>query len=48
MIVDNGLRGWFAATGLRLVVKQLNLRRILCFFVPIVSVVTEFDVRPVS
>jgi len=48
VIVNIGLPGWFAATGLRVMVKQPDSRGIPCFFVAIFSVITQFDVCPVG
>ena len=47
MIVNIGLPGWFVATGLGVMVEQPDPRGILCFFVAIFSLATQFDVCPV-
>ena len=48
MIVSIGLLGWFAATGLRVMVKQPDSRGTPAFFVAIVAAVTRFDVWPIG
>ena len=48
MIGNVGLPGWFAATGLRVTVKEPDSRGIPGFFVAIFSVVTQFDACPVG
>jgi len=48
VIANIGLPGWFAATGLRVTLKQPHSRVIPGFFVPIFSVVTQFEVCPVG
>jgi hypothetical protein len=48
VIVDIGLPGWFVATGLGVMVEQPDSQGILCSFVAIFSLATQFDVCPVG